>query len=127
MSLHNANEAPKPAPPTRDSATPLPDDLEAKLSRAEDSYPLSPLQHGMLFHTLRDADRWTYLVQIGLTVDGALDAPRLRLACQSVLQRHPILRTSFHWSGLREPLQLVQGRLGRVAAPPQGPDTLAGQ
>lgn len=103
-----ANAAAKPAPPVRDSATPLPGDLEAKLSRAEDSYPLSPLQQGMLFHTLRDADRWTYLVQIGLTVDGALDALRLRLACQAVLQRHPILRTSFHWSGLREPLQIVQ-------------------
>jgi amino acid adenylation domain-containing protein len=82
--------------------------LRERLSHAEDSYALSPLQHGILFHTLRRPDERVYLVQIGLTIEGDLDARTLRAACLSVVKRHPILRTSFHWEGLREPIQIVE-------------------
>jgi len=37
----------------------------------EDLYPLSPLQHGLLFHTLHETQAGAYFVQIGLGLEGA--------------------------------------------------------
>lgn len=72
----------------------------------EDTYPLSPLQEGMLFHTLRDAGVGMYITQAVSRVDG-LDPEALRRAWQQVLDRHPILRTAFDWSDPERPRQLV--------------------
>jgi amino acid adenylation domain-containing protein len=71
------------------------------------AYPLSPLQHGMLFHTIHTPDRQVYLVQIGLVIEGDLDVRALAVACNAVVARHPMLRTSFHWDGLAAPEQRV--------------------
>lgn len=72
----------------------------------EDSYPLSPLQEGMLFHTLRDAGVGMYITQAVSRVDG-LDPEALRRAWQQVVDRHPILRTAFDWSDPERPRQRV--------------------
>jgi len=72
----------------------------------EDTYPLSPLQQGMLFHTLRDAGVGMYITQAVSRVDG-LDPDALRRAWQRLLDRHPILRTSFDWSDPEQPVQHV--------------------
>ena len=85
--------------------------LQEKLTTAVDAYPLSPLQHGILFHTLHQPEEWTYLVQIGLTLDGELDCTILQTAFDIVVKRHPILQSSFHWEGLRQPLQIVNSEV----------------
>ncbi|WP_237719767.1 non-ribosomal peptide synthetase [Herbaspirillum sp. CF444] len=66
--------------------------------RIEEELPLTPLQQGMVFHSLRDPD--IYCNQLCLTLDGALDAEALRRAWTQALQRHSMLRTSFHWRDL---------------------------
>lgn len=60
--------------------------------------PLSPLQEGMLFHTLA-ADRPVYLVQLSCELSGDLDPGVFHAAWQAVVQRHSALRASFHCSG----------------------------
>ncbi|WP_166664381.1 non-ribosomal peptide synthetase [Actinophytocola oryzae] len=72
-----------------------------------DTYPLSPAQAGMVFHTLFDPDGTEHVVQFVYAVDGDLDTGLLRRAWEHVVDRHPILRTTFAWDGLPEPVQRV--------------------
>ncbi|HEX6371120.1 MAG TPA: non-ribosomal peptide synthase/polyketide synthase [Longimicrobium sp.] len=74
---------------------------------AEDLYPLSPMQEGLLFHALYGGESQAYQVQITRRLEGPLDAELLRRAWTEVVSRHAILRTSFVWEGLRRPLQRV--------------------
>ena len=73
----------------------------------EDLYPLSPVQHGILFHSLYEPNSGVYLVQKYCTLRGDLNVAAFERAWQRVIERHPILRTSFMWEGLDEPLQIV--------------------
>ncbi|MEP7123627.1 MAG: non-ribosomal peptide synthase/polyketide synthase, partial [Byssovorax sp.] len=77
----------------------------------EDAYPLSPIQAGILFHSLYDASPETYVVQIAWTLRGEVDVPTFTRAWQAVVDRHPILRTRFEQDRLEEPLQLVRRRV----------------
>ncbi len=87
------------------------DRLQAALgAEVEDLYPLSPLQEGMLFHSLDDSDG-VYVRRWSFTLEGDLDPEAFRAACQRVVDRHPILRTAFLWRDLREPLQAVMRRV----------------
>ncbi len=73
----------------------------------EDLYPLSPLQQGLLFHTL-EATEGMYAQQLRVTLQGPLDLPAFERAWQRVLDRHPIFRTGFLWRDLDRPLQVVR-------------------
>ncbi|MFI6028102.1 amino acid adenylation domain-containing protein [Amycolatopsis magusensis] len=73
----------------------------------EDLYPLTPMQHGMLFHSMVDAGADTYFDQMTLLLEGVSEPESLALAWQRVVDRTPILRTSVHWQGLDQPLQAV--------------------
>ncbi|RKH63065.1 amino acid adenylation domain-containing protein, partial [Corallococcus llansteffanensis] len=81
--------------------------LHARIPELEDVYPLSPMQQGILFHALLEPSATAYLVQSSIDVASALDVAALRGAWQALMDRHPILRTSFLWEGLEEPLQVV--------------------
>jgi amino acid adenylation domain-containing protein len=70
-------------------------------------YPLSPMQEGMLFHTLTSPGSGIYVMQDRYEIHGEINLAAFREAWQTVVDRNPILRTSFDWSGTR-PLQLVQ-------------------
>ncbi|UFZ04832.1 non-ribosomal peptide synthase/polyketide synthase [Bradyrhizobium ontarionense] len=72
----------------------------------EDVYPLSPMQQGMLFHALRDAESSSYVSQIAVDISG-VDAARLRAAWQAVTARHAVLRTAFVWRELSNAPQQV--------------------
>jgi len=78
-----------------------------KMENVEDIYELSPLQNGMLFHTLLTPGSGMYFEQVGFPLYGPLDVSSFERAWQKVLDRHTILRTSFHWKGLDKPLQVV--------------------
>ncbi|HYO11588.1 MAG TPA: amino acid adenylation domain-containing protein, partial [Thermoanaerobaculia bacterium] len=77
----------------------------------EDVYKLSPMQQGMLFHTLYEPQAGEYVVQFTFTLEGKLSIPHLEQAWQEVVNRHPALRTSFQWKGLEKPLQVVHRQL----------------
>ncbi len=68
-------------------------------SNVEDIYELSPLQQGMLLHSVHDGASDMYLSQHTYSVDGPLDVDVLVAAWQRVVAAHPALRTSFHWQG----------------------------
>ncbi|HZI05211.1 MAG TPA: condensation domain-containing protein, partial [Archangium sp.] len=91
-----------------------PETLDALLRRAgpdvEDLYPVSPLQHGLLFHWMLTPGSDVYLEQMAWTMQGRLDLEAFRKAWQASVDLHPILRTSFHWEGLTSPLQVVHAR-----------------
>ncbi|HEV2860066.1 MAG TPA: condensation domain-containing protein [Pyrinomonadaceae bacterium] len=74
-------------------------------------YPLSPLQQGMLFHSLYAPDSGVYFGQFHCTLQGEVNVNAIRWAWQRVVDRHPILRTAFVWEGLPEPLQVVGSRV----------------
>ena len=73
----------------------------------ESVYSLSPMQKGILFHSVYEADPAMYFQQHCYTLHGELDVPVFRRAWQKVIERHAILRTAFVWEGLDEPLQVV--------------------
>ncbi|MEO8338101.1 MAG: amino acid adenylation domain-containing protein [Nitrospirota bacterium] len=70
-------------------------------------YQLSPMQEGMLFHTLMNPGTGIYLMQNRYYVEGDVDAAVFRLAWEQVIARHSILRTSFVWKSQKRPLQAV--------------------
>ncbi|SFO23810.1 non-ribosomal peptide synthase domain TIGR01720/amino acid adenylation domain-containing protein [Pseudomonas sp. NFACC24-1] len=74
----------------------------------DDIYPLSPMQQGMLFHSLLGQGSGDYINQMRLDVEG-VDPQRFRAAWQAVVDVHDILRTGFFWQGdLEQPVQIVQ-------------------
>lgn len=73
----------------------------------EDIYELSPLQQGMLFHTLLVPNSGVYFEQFCYTLQTQLNVSAFNKAWQRVLDRHPILRTSFYWENLDKPYQVV--------------------
>ncbi|MGC5015664.1 condensation domain-containing protein, partial [Streptosporangium sp. DT93] len=73
----------------------------------EDIYELSPLQQGMLLHSLHDGAADMYLSQHTYAVDGPLDVDALIRGWEAVVAAQPGLRTSFHWQGLDKPLQVA--------------------
>ncbi len=77
----------------------------------EDAYRLAPMQQGMLFHALRDTGSGVYVEQLACAIDGPLDEAAFEQAWQQVVARHGVLRTSFHWQGLEEPVQVVHRRV----------------
>jgi len=84
------------------------DALPITASQIDDIYPLSPMQQAMLLHSAADTESAYYINQVDLPVQG-LQVERFREAWQAALDRHDILRTSFHWPDDSEhPLQVVQ-------------------
>jgi amino acid adenylation domain-containing protein len=73
----------------------------------EDSYPLSPVQQGMLFHDLYAPHSGMYLQQLVCAFHEELNVTVFKKAWQRVIARHPVLRTSFHWEDLNEPIQRI--------------------
>ena len=58
--------------------------LESQYPQLEDILPLSPLQEGLLFHALYDAQAAdVYTVQLVLALRGALDSAALQAAAQA--------------------------------------------
>ncbi|WP_437756712.1 amino acid adenylation domain-containing protein [Sorangium sp. So ce1389] len=80
----------------------------------EDAYPLSPVQQGMLFHTLYDRESGAYCQQLVCRLSGGLSPDVLRKAWATVIERHAALRTAFVQLGDDDPVQVVL----REVAPP---------
>jgi surfactin family lipopeptide synthetase C len=77
------------------------------MSRIVDSYPLSPLQEGMLFNVLYAPSSGVDISQFVCRMHHPLDIPTFRAAWSQVVSRHAVLRTGFAWEGREEPHQVV--------------------
>ncbi|BAO92290.1 non-ribosomal peptide synthetase [Caballeronia cordobensis] len=82
------------------------DRLPADLRGVTDIYPLSPMQHGILFHSLLAPEQSTYVNQLVATLVSP-DVERLRAAFEAAEPRHDILRTGFTHDEAA-PMQIVQ-------------------
>ncbi len=78
----------------------LPDDVE-------DAYPVARLQLGMFFQNELNPGSAVYHDIFSFRIDSTFDREALADSLSHLIQRHPILRTSFHLAGYGEPLQLV--------------------
>ncbi|HEU4452938.1 MAG TPA: amino acid adenylation domain-containing protein, partial [Longimicrobium sp.] len=76
----------------------------------EDVYPATPLQEGMLFHTLYERGSGAYVGQYRFDLSGALDVDAFARAWQGVVDRHAALRTGFATHGPEGALQVVRRR-----------------
>src|ERR1041385_114114 len=81
---------------------------QMSIKEVEGFYPLSPMQQGMLYHTLYAPESGTYMQQVSCTLKGELNVAAFAHAWQEVIDRHPVLRSGFLWEKLKGPVQLVQ-------------------
>jgi natural product biosynthesis luciferase-like monooxygenase protein len=71
------------------------------------SYPLSPLQQGMLFHYLQATERGVDIEQLEGRLHESIEPEAFARAWGAIAARHDVLRTRFRWEGLDSPLQEV--------------------
>ncbi len=81
---------------------------KSKKKNIEAIYPLSPLQQGMLFHYVYNPEAATYFEQLSVKLHGKIDLAAFKQAWQTVVDRHPALRTTFVWKKVDKMLQVVQ-------------------
>ncbi|AUG09131.1 non-ribosomal peptide synthetase [Pseudomonas sp. S09G 359] len=83
------------------------DSLPVAASVIEDVYPLTPMQEGLLLHTLLEPGTGLYYMQDRYRINSALDPERFAQAWQAVIARHEALRASFCWNVGEDMLQVI--------------------
>ncbi|MEH1800658.1 MAG: amino acid adenylation domain-containing protein [Nostoc sp.] len=77
------------------------------MNNIDDLYELSPMQQGMLFHTLYAPESEVYFEQLVCILQGELNFIGFVQAWQQIVARHPVLRSAFYWEEIEKPLQMV--------------------
>ena len=90
------------------------DALPVAVEHIEDVYPMTPMQEGMLLHTLLEPGTGLYYMQDRYRINSALDPQRFAQAWQAVVARHEALRASFCWNVGEHMLQIIH-RPGNTA------------
>ncbi|HEY0640015.1 MAG TPA: condensation domain-containing protein, partial [Pseudonocardiaceae bacterium] len=86
---------------------------EARYPGLTDVWPLTPLQSGLLFHSLlHDSGADVYQVQLVVHLSGPVEAARMRAAGQGLLGRHANLRAAFVPDAAGGWVQVVSGEVG---------------
>lgn len=84
------------------------DALGAAHPGMSDVLPLTPLQEGLLFHSVLAADGVdSYAAQLRFDLEGPLDTAVLRAAATALLERHAGLRSAFRHADTEVPVQIV--------------------
>jgi len=78
-----------------------------KKKNIEAIYPLSPMQQGMLFHSIYNQGAGEYFEQFHCQIHGDLKQAAFERALNSVVHRHSALRTAFVWKKVGKMLQVV--------------------
>ncbi|UQA97199.1 amino acid adenylation domain-containing protein [Streptomyces halobius] len=96
-----------PADPAPESFALVPGVDRARLAAAEDAYPVTRLQLGMLYHSSEHEKSAVYHDVFRYTLELDWDEAAFRQAHARLVARHPVLRSSFDLSGSAQPLQIV--------------------
>ncbi|OLU26329.1 non-ribosomal peptide synthetase [Pseudomonas sp. PA15(2017)] len=83
------------------------DALPLAFDAIDDLYPLTPMQEGLLLHTLLESGTGIYFMQDRYSIDSALDVERFERAWRLVVARHEALRASFVWNAGEQMLQII--------------------
>ncbi|WP_036604236.1 non-ribosomal peptide synthetase [Paenibacillus assamensis] len=73
----------------------------------ENIYTLTPLQEGMLFHSLLDPESNAYFEQFVFTLSGQIEVALLEKSFNQIIERFDVLRTVFIYKESEQPLQVV--------------------
>ena len=73
----------------------------------ENIYTLSPMQQGMLFHTVYTPNSGAYFEQSSYLLEGDLGISAFEMAWQQAVESHSICRTALMWEHADEPVQIV--------------------
>ena len=81
----------------------------AKINRdnIQDILALTPMQKGMLFHYLKEPWNDLYVEQLCLVISGEIERKSFEKAWNFVIETNEMLRTTFHWDGLENPIQII--------------------
>jgi amino acid adenylation domain-containing protein len=74
-------------------------------------YPLTPMQEGILFHSLLTPGSGMYFEQFCCKIHGPLDITLFQSAWKQIANRHPALRTLITWKNRKQPLQIVRSQV----------------
>ncbi|WPB94389.1 amino acid adenylation domain-containing protein [Streptomyces malaysiensis] len=107
LAAHLAETGPDPLKPAEPFEMISPDDRAELPADAEDAYPLTATQAGMLYHLHLHPEAGIYHNTVSVRMRGRLDPDLLRRALADTMARHPVLRTSISMDGYSEPLQIV--------------------
>jgi hypothetical protein len=66
------------------------------------------MQEGMLFHSIYGSDSGIYTTQLVCELHGRLNEEIFGRAWQAAVDAHAVLRTSFEWEVVEEPVQVVR-------------------
>jgi amino acid adenylation domain-containing protein/non-ribosomal peptide synthase protein (TIGR01720 family) len=75
--------------------------------KIENVFPLTPLQKGLLFHSLYNPESAVYFEQLNCRLEGKVSVDAVNQAWQTLINRHAILRTAIVTKGQVEPVQVV--------------------
>lgn len=78
------------------------------MKNVADLYPVSPMQELMLLRSVSPAGQKGLVDQGCYELTGPLDTKRFARSWQTLVDRHPALRSNFVWEGLKQPLQAVR-------------------
>ena len=73
----------------------------------ETVFPLTPIQTGMLLHSLSRPDSGAYINQLKIEFEGTYSIDLMEQAWSDIVARHDILRAGFHLQGLAEPMHAI--------------------
>ncbi|USB33500.1 non-ribosomal peptide synthetase [Paenibacillus sp. YPG26] len=90
-------------------ASPGPDSLPSAALRADGRYPVTVAQRRMALAEQAEDIGCAYHIPVALTAEGPLVPEHLREALQALIDRHEMLRASYHWD---------QGELVQQIHPP---------
>ncbi|MBW7473806.1 amino acid adenylation domain-containing protein [Paenibacillus oenotherae] len=77
-----------------------------KKDQVKDMYYLSPMQEGMLFHTLLNEGA-TYFEQLTVRIHGELDIALFEQSMNRIVDRYDVFRTTFLHEKVKRPVQVV--------------------
>lgn len=73
-------------------------------------YSLTPMQEGILYHTLREENQGNFIVQL-FSVWKGLSLDIMNKSMQLLVQRHDVFRTLFNVDKAKRPIQMVVDHL----------------
>jgi amino acid adenylation domain-containing protein len=76
-----------------------------------DAYPMTALQTGMIYHQELAPDSGVYHIVLSYRVGGAMQPAAFRSAVEWLMERHPVLRTSFDLADPRGSMQRVHAEV----------------
>ncbi len=84
-------------------------------SNFKDIYSLSPMQQGMLFHSIMDGASGAYFEQSRLKIMGQIDIKLFERSFNYIIEKYDILRTVFLYEKVSQPVQIVlRKRIGNI-------------